>query len=78
MWTNPRGSQLTYLAAARVYEFLGARDRISVRYRPEYTASDQDLLEFADHVFFGRPLSDRFGKLPFPEDKNGFNWDIPK
>jgi hypothetical protein len=35
-------------------------------------------LEFADHVFFGKPLSAAFGALPDPEEKNGFDWDVPK
>jgi endo-1,4-beta-xylanase len=79
VWTNPRGSQLTHLAAGRVYEFLGARDRLSIRYRPVgHVPSNEDLLEFADHVFFGKPLSDEFGKLAYPEEKNGFDWDVPK
>jgi hypothetical protein len=77
--TNPQGSQLTHLAARHVYEFLGARDRISIRYRPVgHVASNEDLLEFADHVFFGKPLSDAFGKLPYPEEKDGFSWVTPK
>jgi hypothetical protein len=78
-WTNPQGSQLTHLAARRVYEFLGARDRISIRYRPVgHIPSDEDLLEFADHVFFGKPLSDEFGKLAYPEETAGIDWDAPK
>jgi len=78
-WTNPQGSQLTHLAAAKVYEFLGARDRISIRYRPVgHIPSNEDLLEYADHVFFGKPLSDEFGKLPYPEEEDGFDWDVPK
>jgi hypothetical protein len=78
-WTNPQGSQLTHLAAARVYEFLGVRDRISIRFRPVgHIPSNEDLLEFADHVFFGKPLSDEFGKLAYAEDPSGFDWDVPK
>jgi endo-1,4-beta-xylanase len=78
-WTNPQGAQMTYLAARRVYEFLGARDRISIRYRPVgHIPSNEDLLEFADHVFFGKPLSDEFGKLAYPEEKDGIDWDAPK
>ena len=78
-WTNPQGAQLTYLAAAKVYEFLGVRDRIGIRYRKVgHIPSNEDLLEFADHVFFGKPLSDEFGKLSYPEEKGGFDWDGPK
>ena len=78
-WANPQGVQLTYLAAKRVYDFLGAGDRISVRYRPVgHIPSNEDLLDFADHVFLQKPLSEEFGKLPYPEEKNGFTWAAPK
>ncbi len=77
-WTNPQGAQLTYLAAAKVYDFLGARDRISIKFRDVgHIPSNEDLLEFADHVFFGKPLSDEFGKLAYPVEKDGFVWDVP-
>ena len=79
IWINPQGSQLTYLAAAKVYEFLGARDRISIRYRPVgHIPSNEDLLDYADHVFFGKPLTDDFGKLAYPEETRGFDWDVPR
>jgi hypothetical protein len=79
IWINPQGSQLTYLAAAKVYEFLGARDKISIRYRPVgHIPSNEDLLDYADHVFFGKPLTDDFGKLAYPEETKGFDWDAPK
>jgi hypothetical protein len=78
-WTNPQGSQLTHVAAKKVYEFLGTGGRISIRYRPVgHIPSNDDLLDFADHVFFGKPLSEEFGKLPYPEEKNGFSWAVPK
>jgi hypothetical protein len=79
IWINPQGAQLTYVAAKKVYEFLGAGDRISIRYRPVgHIPSNEDLLDFADHMFFQKPLSDDFGKLPYPEEKNGFTWAAPK
>ena len=78
-WTNPEGAQLTHLAAKKVYEFLGAGDKISIRYRPVgHIPSNDDLLEFADHVFFGRRLSDEFGALAYPVAKHGFNWHSPQ
>ena len=52
-WTNPEGAQLTHLAAKKVYDFLEAGDKISIRYRPVgHIPSNDDLLDFADHVFF--------------------------
>jgi hypothetical protein len=48
-------------------------------YRPiGHIPSNENLVEFAEHVFFGNPPSDEFGKLPFPEEKNGFTWSVPK
>ncbi len=78
-WTNPQGSQLTNLAAKRVYDFLGAVDRISIRFRPVgHIPSNDDLLDFADHLFSGKPLPADFGKLAYPEETNAFDWDAPK
>jgi endo-1,4-beta-xylanase len=78
-WINPEGSQLTHQAAKRVYEFLKAGDKISIRYRPVgHVPSLDDLLDYADHVFKDKPLPEEFGKLPYKEEKNGFTWDVPK
>jgi hypothetical protein len=40
--------------------------------------SNDDLLDYADHVFFKKSLSGEFGKLPYKEQQRGFMWDIPK
>ena len=64
-WTDPEGPQRTHLAARRVYEFLGARDRVSIRYRPVgHIPSNEDLLEFADHVVSGKPPSTSSASFP--------------
>jgi endo-1,4-beta-xylanase len=66
-WTNPQGVQHAYLAARPVYEFLGAGEQISICYRPiEHIPTPEDLLDFADHHFFGKPLPDEFGELVYP------------
>ncbi|MBT3270334.1 hypothetical protein HN371_24540 [Candidatus Poribacteria bacterium] len=78
-WTNPRGSQLTHVAAKTVYDFLEAGDRISIRYRPVgHIPSSEDLMDFADHVFFGKPLSEEFGALPYPVEEDPVSWDVPR
>ena len=60
-------------------EFLGTRDRFGIRNRPVgHALNNEDPLEFADHVFFGKPLSEESGKLPYPEESNGFDRDAPK
>jgi hypothetical protein len=78
-WINPEGSQLTYTAAKKVYDFLKAGDKIGIRYRPVgHVPSLDDLLDYADHVFFNKPLSEEFGKLPYQKEKAGFTWGVPK
>jgi hypothetical protein len=77
-WINPEGAQLTHVAAKKVYDFLKAGDRISIRYRPVgHIPNNDDLLDYADHVFFGKPLPAEFGKLPYKDEKNGFRWEAP-
>jgi endo-1,4-beta-xylanase len=78
-WINPEGSQLTHLAAKKVYDFLKTGDKISIRFRPVgHIPSTEDLLDYADHVFKNKSLPEQFGKLPYKEEKNGFTWDAPK
>lgn len=78
-WTNPEGVQLTYQAAKKVYDFLKAGDKISLRFRPTgHIPNNDDLLAFADHVFFKKALSADFGKLAYTVEKKGFAWDVPK
>jgi endo-1,4-beta-xylanase len=78
-WTNPEGAQLTHRAARKVYDFLKAGDNISIRYRPVgHIPSTEDLLAYADHVFFRKALPRDFGALPYRERTEGFTWDMPK
>jgi len=78
-WTNPEGSQLTHAAAKKVYHFLKASDNISIRFRPVgHIPSNDDLLDYAEHVFFKKPLPKEFGKLPYKEQEREFTWDVPK
>jgi endo-1,4-beta-xylanase len=78
-WTNPEGAQLTHLAARKVYAFLKAGDKISIRYRPVgHIPSAEDLMAFADHIFFAKALPEEFGNLPYKRETRGFQWDVPK
>ena len=78
-WSNPEGSQLAHRAASKVYQFLGVPDRIGIRFRPVgHVVTSEDVADFADHLFFGKPLPDDFGKLPYPIESNGFTWDAPR
>ena len=81
-WANPRGAQITHLAAKTVFEFLGARDKIGIAYRegghahllPDWEA----LLDFADKQFFGRKVARQFDALPYPEAaQKPYQWTAP-
>jgi len=78
-WSNPEGSQLAHQAALKVYHFLGVPDRIGIRFRPVgHVVTSEDVADFADHLFFGKPLPDDFGKLAYPIEPSGFSWDAPR
>lgn len=77
-WINPEGSQLTYMAAKEVYKFLAAENKISIHFREVgHIPNNGDVLDFADHVLFDKPLDEQFGKLPYPVAKNGHSWKAP-
>jgi hypothetical protein len=79
IWINPEGAQVSYTAAKKVYEFLGAGGRISICYRDVgHIPSTPDLLDFADYVFNGKVLPSEFGKLPYKGLPSAFSWDLPK
>jgi hypothetical protein len=77
-WANPRGTQLTHLAAQRVYQFLGAPDRIGIHYRPGgHPMTDQDftaMLDYADLHWRGKKPSSSFDGLPYPEEPRAMPW----
>ena len=63
----------------KIYDFLEAGSQISIRFRPVgHIPNNEDLLDFADYIFFEKPLSEEFGKLSYQREKTGFTWDIPK
>ena len=35
------------------------------------------LLDFADHVLLGKPATQDFGKLPFPDEPKAYSWTLP-
>ncbi len=82
IWANPVGTQLNFLAAQGVYDFLGVPDRNAMHFRPgghDHTDIDyRALLDFADWQLFGRKPEEKFNQLPFPEEKLEVNWAAPK
>ena len=78
-WTNPEGVQLTYQAAQKVYRLLQAGDKLSILYPAVgHTANIDDLLVYADHLFYGEGLSAEYGRLPYKDETQGFSWDMPR
>ena len=82
VWSNPRGSYLTYLAAKEVYRFLGAEDNISAFYREgghNHGLNDFiTLLDFCDCKREGRPLPEGYMRNPFPGLEKIYDWEAPK
>jgi dienelactone hydrolase len=72
-WANPSGMQLMWLAAQPAFDLLGAGPNNAAFFRPGgHDTTDEDwgvLLEYADHVFFGKPLTHDFYARPFPDVK---------
>jgi hypothetical protein len=57
---------LTYQAARKAYEFLQADDKPSILYRAVgHVSHIDDLLAYADHLFFGEELTAEYGRLPY-------------
>lgn len=71
-WTNPEGMHVSYLGAARVYDFLGAGERIGIAFRPgghNRTQEDHDnLLDFCDRQFRGFRCGKSFKSILYDAD----------
>lgn len=80
-WSNPLGTQQTHQAAIPVFQFLGAPDRIAFHERAgghDMTSEDWDaLLDYADHIFFGKPLTRTYDQWPYPAAPKAFSWTAP-
>jgi hypothetical protein len=78
-WTNPEGAEIANLAGKKVYRFLNAADKLNFRHRPVgHVPSTDDLLDYADYVFFGKKLPEEFGKSTYKGETKAFSWDVPK
>ena len=77
-YSNPLGTQQTFRAALPVFRFLGAGGKAAMWFRegghdmvPEdWTA----LLDYADIIFKGKPRTNNFNRLPFPDKPKAFSW----
>lgn len=73
VWANPEGSEHTYLATKKLYDFLGVPNKIGIAFREgihEQNLEDwKVLLDFADVQFFGKNVSRKFDQLAFPPNR---------
>jgi hypothetical protein len=78
LWANPRGTQQSHAAAREVFAFLGASERIGIRFRDgghEHNLDDWTaLLDFADWQFFGKSP---FDQSAFAAAERGYSWRAP-
>ncbi len=80
-WANPYGTELTHRAAAVVFEWLGAGDRIGLHWRDGTHAQNQEdwaaLLDFADRYFFNKKTDRKFDEWTYPDAELPFDWKAP-
>lgn len=82
LWANPLGTQMSYLAAREVFDFLGVPQKTGLHYR--HGPHDQNLedftalLDFADGQLQGKTPAGKFDVLPFPDFPPAFKWAAPK
>ncbi len=80
-WANPYGTELTYRAADKVYEWLGAKGQQGIHWREGRHAQGQEdwlaLLDFADWKFFNKQPSRSFSTLAYPDAKLPVTWSVP-
>lgn len=80
-WANPYGTELTYRAADKVYEWLGAKGQQGIHWREGRHAQGQEdwwaLLDFADWKFFNKSPSRSFSTLAYPDAKLPITWSVP-
>ena len=80
-WANPYGTELTYRAADRVFDWLGANGQQGIHWRNGgHAQANEDwlaLLDFADWKFFNKKPKRTFSTLTYPAAAVPTRWDVP-
>jgi pimeloyl-ACP methyl ester carboxylesterase len=81
LWANPSGTWLTHQATREVYRFLGAENKLGIRFRPgehDHTAADWiAFLDFMAWHFSGKAAALPFDANPFPDLPSLHSWRAP-
>jgi hypothetical protein len=81
IWSNPKGSYQTLMAAREVYQLLGASDHIVSRFRPGFHWHKPEdfraLLDVMESKITGKPLPKTFYENPFQDMPPVFDWRCP-
>lgn len=81
MWTNPYGTQISWLAAAQVYHFLGRDASCAIRFREgghEFNKADWDvMMDFCKVVLLGEEKKTDYKTPSGLEPRIGRKWDCP-
>jgi hypothetical protein len=80
-WANPFGTELTYRAADKIYNWLDAKERQGIHWRDGGHAQGKEdwlaLLDFADWQFFGKKPVRSFKSLAYPDVRLPVDWKAP-
>jgi len=80
-WANPYGTELTYRAADKVFDWLGAKGKQGIHWRNGGHAQNKEdwlaLLDFADWQFFKKKPRRSFSTLAYPDAKVPVKWNVP-
>ncbi|MGN0316092.1 MAG: hypothetical protein ACI4EG_15055, partial [Fusicatenibacter sp.] len=74
-WSNPYGTQISWMAADEVFHFLGAKEKNALHIREgghDYLSSDWEaVVDFCDIVFFGKEQTTGLITDSFPMQEDG-------
>ena len=80
-WANPYGTELTFRAADKVFQWLGAKDQQGLHWRKGGHAQNNEdwdaLLQFADWKFLNIVPKKNLTTLTYPDTKLPLDWEVP-
>lgn len=80
-WANPYGTELTYRAAEKAFDWLQSKGQQGIHWREGGHAQAAEdwiaLLDFADWIFFSKRPLRSFSTLAYPDSELPITWDVP-